>query len=90
MTRETIIALRIESGNTAANRADLVAGKCIVVGSMGEGGVRCSHGTRPHVSEEFCNTVTETEGGYCGGEKSPVAAGAFCKWTFCPAPATTS
>ena len=65
-------------------------GKCIVVGSMGEGGVRCSHGTRPHVSEEFCNTVTETEGGYCGGEKYPVAAGAFCKWTFCPAPATTS
>ena len=52
---------------------------------MGEGGVRCSHGTRPHVSEEFCNTVTETEGGYCGGEKYPVAAGAFCKWTFCPA-----
>ena len=49
-----------------------------------------SHGTRPHVSEEFCNTVTETEGGYCGGEKYPVAAGAFCKWTFCPAPATTS
>ena len=48
------------------------------------------YGTRPHVSEEFCNTVTETEGGYCGGEKSPVAAGAFCKWTFCPAPATTS
>ena len=43
-----------------------------------------------HVSEEFCNTVTETEGGYCGGEKYPVAAGAFCKWTFCPAPATTS
>ena len=40
--------------------------------------------------EEFCNTVTETEGGYCGGEKYPVAAGAFCKWTFCPAPATTS
>ena len=35
-------------------------------------------------------SVTETEGGYCGGEKYPVAAGAFCKWTFCPAPATTS
>ena len=46
--------------------------------------------TPPHVSEEFCNTVTETEGGYCGGEKYSVAAGAFCKWTFCPAPATTS
>ena len=60
-------------------------GKCIVVGSMGEGGVRCSAGIRPHVSEDFCNTVTDTEGGYCGGEKYPVAAGAFCKWTFCPA-----
>ena len=65
-------------------------GKCIVVGSMGEGGVPFSAGIRPHVKEEFCNTVTETEGGYCGGEKYPVAAGAFCKWTFCPAPATTS
>ena len=60
-------------------------GKCIVVGSMGEGGVPFSAGIRPHVKEEFCNTVTETEGGYCGGEKYPVAAGAFCKWTFCPA-----
>ena len=65
-------------------------GKCIVVGSMGEGGVPCSAGIRPHITEEFCNTVTDTEGGYCGGEKYPVAAGAFCKWTFCPAPATTS
>ena len=62
-------------------------GKCIVVGSMGEGGVRCSAGIRPHITEEFCNTVTDTEGGYCGGEKYPIAAGAFCKWTFCPAPA---
>ena len=31
--------------------------------------------------------MTHTEGGYCGGEKYPIAAGAFCKWTFCPAPA---
>ena len=66
-------------------------GKCIVVGSMGEGGVRCSHGIRPHVTEEFCNTVTETKGGFCGGDGSGdrggfVEAGAFCKWTFCPAP----
>ena len=60
-------------------------GQCIVVGSMGEGGVPCSAGIRPHITEEFCNTVTETEGGFCGGEKYPVAAGAFCKWTFCPA-----
>ena len=52
---------------------------------MGEGGVPCQAGIRPHITEEFCNTVTETEGGYCGGEKYPVAAGAFCKWTFCPA-----
>ena len=65
-------------------------GQCIVVGSMGEGGVPCQAGIRPHITEEFCNTVTETEGGFCGGEKYPVAAGAFCKWTFCPAPATTS
>ena len=53
---------------------------------MGEGGVPCSAGIRPHITEEFCNTVTETEGGFCGGEKYPVAAGAFCKWTFCPLP----
>ena len=58
---------------------------------MGEGGVRCSHGIRPHVTEEFCNTVTETKGGFCGGDGSGgrggfVEAGAFCKWTFCPAP----
>ena len=49
----------------------------------------CSGGIRPHVSEEFCNTVTETEGGFCGGsdpEEHFVEAGAFCKFTFCPAP----
>ena len=45
-------------------------------------------GERPHVPEEECNTVTDTEAGYCGGTTDPgfVPAGTACPWVWCPGP----